>query len=289
MRNGVTGGLVAALALAAVAVAAVMAGGRPVAADLAGDAGGSRVGVDDGVRVCQTAPKTDPEAERREEERRRQRVEAAVRKAREGKAAVVRIDALKVGSREMVSVTLESNDGRRVALVPCFKNKLKQWEPQADVLKALREVPRGFYEVIHTEEKYGLEWVVGVGELSPRSLDDLEKYMKRPDWKPTLEEPDDDAETKAKEGQPETGTAVGRFVELSDGAVDGKSAKVLVIERGVMLQRVTFYLARLPHGSGASMNREAPKLAAALERGDSIRIDYVKIGDHLFVTDLKKE
>jgi len=57
----------------------------------------------------------------------------------------------------------------------------------------------------------------------------------------------------------------------------------------VMLERVTFHLARLPRDSGAKMNREAPKRAEALERGDTIRVDYVKIGDKLFVTDLRKE
>ena len=286
MIDRVTWSLVAASVLAALAVAAVMAGVRFGAVDLAAEVRASCTGLDDGTAVCQTAPKTDPEAERREQERRRQRVEEAVRKARRGKATVVRIGTLKVGKREMVSVTLQDNAGQRVALVPCFENKLKQWAPQADVVKALREVPRGFYEVIRTEEKYGLEWVVGVGELSPKDLDDLERYMKRHDWKPTLEKPEDGKETP---DAPAKGTAVGRFVELSDGTVEGKSAKVLVIERGVMLQKVTLYLARLGRKSGVSLSREAIKRAEALQRGDKVRVDYVKIGDRLFVTDLKKE
>lgn len=223
----------------------------------------------------QSAPKVDrKEAERRRIERDAQ-IERQVARAREGKSAVIKVDTLRLGTRELVRVTLDNVKGRRVALVPNFKGKDKTWSPPGELVKALRRVPAGYFETIHTEVAYGVEWVVGVGADAPDSLRNLEKSVKGRRW--TAEKPEkevDEADAEAAAGV--EGIATGRLIEIATRPVGGIEATCLIVERGIMLTRTEFYLVREGRrGKLAKANRDVLRAAAALAKGDRVEIRYL--------------
>lgn len=239
------------------------------------------------VVFSQTAPQDDPDEVRRRERERQERLDDAVRRAREGKSAVDHLGKLKVGLRELVSVTLDAGGAQRVVLVPSFQDKDKQWQPQADLVKALEELPRGYYTTIHTDEKYGLEWVVGVGEESPETLEDLEKMLKGRRWKPA-DDKDEVKDDDAKD-EPVVQTAVGRFLRLEEASLAGKAAKVMIIERGVQMKEARFWLVHATRSGYANASKNVLAVAEGLKPGDRVEIKYLDLGELCIVKEFKKQ
>jgi hypothetical protein len=229
----------------------------------------------------QSAPQADPEWQKQLEAQKQRQVDAAVRKAKGGKSAIIGIDTLKLGDRELVRVTLEDTVGHRVCLVPCFQTKEKAWVTPADLVRALRDVPRGNYEVIHTDERYGVEWVVGVGEGSPDTLENFEKQMAFRKWTPATPEKTEGA-ADAKE--PVKAKSTGVFVELGQGTIEGVEARIVVIERGVAMQRAEFWMVDVDrNGKFVKPARNVLKVAESLKKGDQVEIEYTQIGDFLLI------
>jgi hypothetical protein len=219
-----------------------------------------------------------PEVDRKEAERQRlerdARIARQVARAREGKSAVIKVDTLKLGTRELVRVMLEDVKGRRVALVPNFKDKDKKWSPPEELVKALRRVPPGYFEMIHTEVAYGVEWVVGVGADAPDSLKNLEKSIKGRRW--TAEKPEKKSDEAAEQAAAVEGTATGRLIEMATRRIGGIEATCLIVERGVMMTRTEFYLVREGRrGKLEKAKRDILRAAADLAKGDRVEIRYL--------------
>ena len=276
----------AGLALAVGATAGAMpAAEEPVGGAAAEPSPTAAAGrLDDGTAVCQTAPEVDEDELKRRQALKEQRVSEAVRKARAGKSTVVKVGALRIGIRELTCATLETTAGRREVVVPSFQDATKKWTPEADVLKGLKRVPRGFYEVIHTEEKYGIEWVVGVGKDSPTTLAELESRARGRRWQPARRTPDPD-----KKVETVTGTATGRFIEVTSGKLEGKSVRALVVERGLQMKRTTFYLVRWRRGVVAGADTKLVSAAAELKSDDTVEVDYIQAGTRYFATAIRKK
>lgn len=239
------------------------------------------------VRSQSAPPQVDPEWQKEQEAKKKKQVDQAVRRAKAGKNTVVEIGTLKLGDRELVRVTLEDEDNvRHVALVPCFPDKEKAWVAPADLVKALREVPRGNVELIHTDERYGVEWVVGVGQGSPDTLENLEKQVKNRKW--TAEAP---AAGQGGEDAPEVVRAksTGIFVELGQGSIEGIEARVLVVERGVAATQGKFWLVSVDrNGKFVRSAANVLKIADSLKKGDRLEIEYTQVGDFMLINGLRK-
>ncbi|NLX58156.1 MAG: hypothetical protein GXY74_03600 [Phycisphaerae bacterium] len=229
------------------------------------------------------------EKERLAEDR---RLQAELRKIRAGKTGVTKIEPLRLGARELVSVTAQRDEQTVVLLVPQVRRTGRRaWENPEELLTALRALRPEQYEVIHTEEAYGVEWITGVGEGSPTTLADMARRALGRDAvtdgprKPTGDE------TKATDTPaPAEAAASGVFVELMDGQIDGKPYKAVVMQRGVMLTRTELWLAQVRSRGGLAAPRaDVLAEAAKLTPGDRITVRYVTVDGRLYVTELKKD
>ncbi|MBN2584058.1 MAG: hypothetical protein JXL80_13415 [Planctomycetes bacterium] len=235
----------------------------------------------------QHAVQDDSELTEREKQREDRRLEEELRKLRAGKTGVVKVETLRLGGRELVSVTALRDDATVVLLIPQVRRSKRQpWETPAALLAAVRALRPEHYEIVHTEEAYGVEWITGVGEGSPTTLADMERLaLGRATGTATADEPKTDSST-----EPAEGTAVGTFVELIDGEIDGKAYKAIVMRRGTLMTRSVLWLAKPRARGGLSAHRSSVlDEAAALKAGDTVTVQYVKVDDRLYATEFKKD
>jgi hypothetical protein len=231
------------------------------------------------------APKVDPERQKELDARKQAQLERELRQARSGKYMMVEVGKLTVGSREMVTVTLEDFETiRHTALVPRFLNKDKRWETPDDLVQALRNIPRGNFEVIHLDERFGLAWVVGVGKDSPDTIESLEKQIRNRKWTPeTPAAGQGDEPVKAAIGK-----STGKFVELATVNLDGLDLRTVVIERGLTGTRGQFYMASVDRkGKFTKAPAALLKQAETLRKDDQVEIEYTQHGDYLVVVSLR--
>ena len=241
-----------------------------------------------GLVRSQSAPEVSPEWQKQQDARKQAQVDQAVRRAKAGKNAVIEVGALRLGERELVRVTLEDSAGRHVALVPRFETKDKVWVTPTELVRALREVPQGNFEVINTDERYGVEWVTGVGAGSPDTLENLEKQIKLQKWTPAKP-------AVAGEGGSEDEPAVvrtksrGVFQEIKQGSIEGIEARVLVVERGVAMSRAEFWLVSVDrNGKFVRSATNVLKIADSLKKGEQVEIEYTQVGDTMLINGLSR-
>lgn len=237
------------------------------------------------VRSQSAPPTVDPEWQKDLDAKKKKQVDRAVARAKSGKNMVVDVGTLKLGERELVRVTLEDGDSvRHVALVPSFQDKEKAWAAPAELVKALRDVPRGNFEQIHLDERYGIEWVVGVGDGSPDTLENLERQTANRKW--TAEVP---AAGQGEEGgEVIHAKSVGTFVELAQGDIEGTEARVLVVERGVGATRTEFWMVSMDRkGKFVRPPANVLKIADSLKKGDRVEVEYVQVENFMMIKGLR--
>ena len=238
----------------------------------------------------QQAPRGEGELSEREREAEQKRAKERLQMLRAGKSTVTAIGKLTVGMRQLVTVTVTRYEATAVLVIPQVRKKRRgPWETHTDILEAVRGLRRGAWEEIHTEEKYGLEWITGIGEQSPETLEEMERAAKGRRWEPKKSEEDKEEEKKDDPARPVEGSAFGLFAEMGEGRLDGKTYKTIVIRRGVELTRAVFWLAKPRSRGFGSLSRSIVTEAEQLTAGDKLSIDFLKIGDRYFVKSFKKK
>ncbi|NIA22066.1 MAG: hypothetical protein GWP05_08930 [Anaerolineaceae bacterium] len=226
----------------------------------------------------------------RERETEKKRIRERLAMLRAGKSTVTGIGKLTVGTRRLVTVTVTRHEATAVLLIPQLRNRRRgPWQTHVGLLEAVRRLRHGVWEVIHSEEKYGLEWITGIGESSPETLEEMERATKGRRWEP--EKSDENGREKKKDtsAAPVEGTAVGLFAEMGEGRIDGKTYKTIVVRRGVEMTRTVFWLARPRSRGYSSLKKKVIEEAAQLAVGDELSIEFLKIGDRYFVKSFKKK
>ena len=254
---------------------------------------GARVQTSSGQRTesgRQRAEKGEGGLSEREREAEKKRMKERLAMLRAGKSTVTGIGKLTVGTRRLVTVTVTRHEATAVLLIPQLRNRRRgPWQTHVGLLEAVRRLRHGVWEVIHSEEKYGLEWITGIGESSPETLEEMERAAKGRRWEP--EKSDENGRKKKKDtpAAPVEGTAFGLFVEMGEGRIDGKTYKTIVIRRGVEMTRTILWLAKPRSRGYSSLKKKVIEEAEQLAAGDELSIEFQKIGDRYFVKSFKKK
>ncbi len=238
--------------------------------------------------------KAAEEAEQRRKEEAQRRVQQELQRARAGKSTVLRFGEETIGLQKLTTVTVFSNGAQRLLVVPNLQEKDGRWVPDAELIAALRKLLNDQYDVVHSEQLLGIEFVVGVGQESPKSL---QAWAALRNQKLAIFDPAEGRRVRTTYGTSGTsstagttdaasgdendaqsedagGVALGRFIGISEDTLDGKRYKVITIERGLQMIRTKFWLLEHSGRSWRNAPRSLLKKAEELKAGQSVRLTY---------------
>lgn len=224
-------------------------------------------------------------------------IQQEIQRARAGKGTVLGFNNAKVGLQTMMTVRVFQDGAERLLVIPNVQTKEGPWQVDDQLVAQLRRLMGGDYEVVHSETLLGMEFVVGVGADSPKTLqawaaaraqklaifestDARGSRTSRPisTSTDTATTTGEDAAASADTG----GVAVGRFVRIIDETIDRRAYKVMIVERGMQMIQTQFWLAESSGRTMRPAGRELLARADALTEGQSVRITYETVdGRHL--------